>query len=272
MTLPFLNQLSQTPEGAPPSWEYLLIIALFFFVAWLVSRMAPRLARYSARLRRSKASEERLRPERLATLSGLISSAISVLAFIVAGILSLSLFIDNTTLIWIIGLFSAAFGLGARNLVNDFVSGISLIFADDYAVGEKVEVVGIAGVIEAVNVRTTLLRSPSGELYVVPNGDVRMIRNFSRGRFSAVNVAVKIAGADLSRALLLLQELAGEALLLLPNLLEPWQVISKQGIIGQATELTLVAKARFGTAAEMRPRLLALVHERLTEADIHFES
>jgi small-conductance mechanosensitive channel len=271
MTLPFLNQLPTDPQSAPP-WEYLLFIALFFFIAWLISRMAPRLARRAARLRRSSASKERLRPERLATLSGLIASAISVLAFVAAGILSLSLFIDNNTLIWVIGLFSAAFGLGARNVVNDFVSGISLIFADDYAVGEKVEVVGIAGVVEAVNVRTTLLRSPSGELYVVPNGDVRLIRNFSRGRFSAVTVAVKIAGMDLSRALPLLQALAEEAMLLLPNLLEPWQVISKQGVIGQATELTLVAKARFGTAAEMRPRLLALVHERLSEAGIQLES
>jgi hypothetical protein len=48
---------------------------------------------------------------------------------------------------------------------------------------------------------------------------------------------------------------------LLPNLLEPWQVISDSGTIGHQTELTLVAKACFGQAAQMRPRLLALVQE-----------
>jgi hypothetical protein len=45
-------------------------------------------------------------------------------------------------------------------------------------------------------------------------------------------------------------------------------VISESGIIGQHTDLTLVAKARFGTAAEMQPRLLALVQERLEEAGV----
>lgn len=267
-----LDQLLAWLHGAPQWLARLLEIALFFFIAWVVYRLAPRLARRGVRWRRAGAAGERTRPERLATLSGLISSAISVLAFVAAAILSLSLFVNNNTLIWVIGLFSAAFGLGARNLVNDFVSGVSLIFADDYAVGEKVEVVGIEGVVEAVNVRTTLLRAPTGELFVVPNGDVRLIRNFSRGRFSTLTAIVKIAGADVGRALPLLQALGSEAVALLPNLLEPWQVISEMGVIGQTTELTLVAKARFGAAAEMRPRLLALVHERLSEAEIHLVS
>ncbi|HNS02599.1 MAG TPA: mechanosensitive ion channel family protein [Anaerolineae bacterium] len=266
------DQLLAWAQEAPLWLERILTIAFFFFVAWVVYRLAPRLARRGARLQRTGAASARTRPERLATLSGLISSAITVLAFVVAVVLSLSLFVDNNTLIWVIGLFSAAFGLGARNLVNDFVSGVSLIFADDYAVGEKVEVVGIEGVVEAVNVRTTLLRAPTGELFVVPNGDVRLIRNFSRGRFSTVTVVVKIGGAQVGRALPLLEALGKEAVALLPNLLEPWQVISEMGVIGQTTELKLVAKARFGAAAEMRPRLLALLHERLSEAEIELES
>ena len=66
----------------------------------------------------------------------------------------------------------------------------------------------------------------------------------------------------------MLEALGKEAVLLLPNLVEPWRIISESGEIGQQTELTLVAKARFGMGAEMRPRLLALVHERLQEADV----
>jgi hypothetical protein len=62
--------------------------------------------------------------------------------------------------------------------------------------------------------------------------------------------------------------MAEEAVRLLPNLLEPWQVISETGTIGQQAELMLVARARFGKAAEMRPRLLTLVQERLAEADV----
>jgi hypothetical protein len=67
----------------------------------------------------------------------------------------------------------------------------------------------------------------------------------------------------------ILESLGEEALLILPNLIEPWQVISETGVIGQQTELTLVAKARFGQAAVLRTKLLSLVQERLEQAGIN---
>lgn len=256
-----------------PSWiVHLLTILLLFLLAWIVHLLSWRMAGRLARLHRLTRGNRTLRAERYLTLQGLLSSALTLLAIVGAIMGSLSLFINTNTLIWIVGLFSAAFGLGARNVVNDFVSGISLIFADDYDVGEKVEVMGVEGVVEAVNVRTTKLRAPTGELFVVPNGDVRLIRNFSRGRFSMTSITLKLAGADLPRALPLLEDLSREATDILPNLLEPWQVISESGVIGQSTDLTLMAKARFGKAAEMRPRLLALVQDRLHEQGIELQS
>jgi hypothetical protein len=50
--------------------------------------------------------------------------------------------------------------------------------------------------------------------------------------------------------------------------LEPWQVLSESGVIGQQTGLTVLAKARFCQAAEMRPRALALLQSRLAENGI----
>ena len=70
----------------------------------------------------------------------------------------------------------------------------------------------------------------------------------------------------------LLEDLVREDLNLLSNLLELWQVISESGIIGQETELTLDAKAKFDRACEMRPNLLALIQERLLESDISLAS
>jgi len=210
-------------------------------------------------------------PERQKTLQSLISSAISLIVFIIATLASMGLFIQSDTLVWMVGLFSAAFGLGARPLISDYLAGLSFIFEDTFAVGEKIELPGstaMEGVVEAINLRATLLRSPSGELYVVPNGEIRTVRNFSRGKFSIANVTLKISASDLGNTIMILETLGEDAVILLPNLIEPWQVISPEGVIGQFTELTLVAKARFGKAADMRPRLLRLVQERLAEADI----
>ena len=249
-------------------WSYLLRIGLYLLAAWLISRFSWRMAGRLLRLNRFRAEKYRLRPERERTLRSLLASLITFVVLIAAVLLSLSLFVGNDTLVWMVGLFSAAFGLGARPLIADYLTGIGFLFEDTFDVGEKVEILGVEGVIERVYLRTTLLRSSTGELYVIPNGEVRLVRNFSRGRFSPANVSINISSDDLNRALPLLEELGKEAMLLLPNLLEPWLVISESGMIGQNAELTLVTKARYGLAAEMRPRLLALVQERLKEVGI----
>ena len=256
-------------------WQQLGLILLFYFVAWLIHRLAARIGRRLLRLNRFAPKSQQINPERQATLQGLFSGVTSFFVFTVATLLSLSLFVDAATLVWMVGLFSAAFGLGARPLVSDFLSGISFIFEDTFDVGEKVELSGLVGatlvegVVEAVNLRTTLIRGTSGELYTVPNGEIRVVRNFSRGRFSVANIKLKVPSSDLNRAIPVLERLGKEAVVLLPNLLEPWQVISESGEMGQQTELTLVTKARFGNAAEMRPRLLTLVQDRLEKAEIH---
>ncbi len=243
-------------------------IVLFFLLAWIVHRLSDGLTERVMRLSRFAPRSERPGVERQRTLKGLISSAISFFAFMVALLASISLFVQASTLVWLVGLFSVAFGWGARPLISDVLASIGFLFEDTFAVGEKVQILEIEGVIEAINLRTTLLRAPTGELYVIPNGEIRTVRNFSRGRFSTANITLKIPTTDLGRVLPLLEALGDEAVALLPNLLEPWQVLSESGVMGQQTELTLVAKARFGRAAEMRPRMLTLVQEQLAEAGI----
>ena len=174
---------------------------------------------------------------------------------------------DANTLVWMVGLFSAAFGLGARPLISDWLTGIGFIFEDTFDIGEKIEIQGVEGVIEKINLRTTHVRAPSGELYIIPNGEIRIIRNFSRGRFSMANITLKVHAADLEATLAALDSLALDAVVELPNLLEPWQVISTTGAAGGMIELTLLAKARFGRPRRC-VRLLALVQNRLAEVGI----
>lgn len=246
-------------------------ILTYVAAAWLVAFLLKRLARWLLKLGRLAPQHRKLSPERQKTLHSLLSSTINLIVIVLAIIASMRLFVDATTVAWVMGLFSAAFGFGARLIIGDYLGGLSFLFEDSFAVGEKIEIPGsptFEGVVEAINLRTTMLRSPSGELYVVPNGEIRTVRNFSRGKFSIANITINISATDLSTALPALEALANEAVSLLPNLIEPWRVTSLGGVTGQYTELTLIAKARFGKAAEMRPRLLALVQERLLEINV----
>jgi moderate conductance mechanosensitive channel len=250
-------------------------ILLYYASAVVVAFILRRIAKWMMRLGYLIPRGKKPSIERHHTLQSLVSSTINLFVFVIVTLASLALFINPDTLAWVVGLFSAAFGFGARLLVSDSLGGLNFLFEDTFAVGEKIEVAGsssIEGVVEEINLRTTLLRSPSGELHIVPNGEIRSVRNFSRGKFSIANITVKIQSSDLGSALTILESFGTEAVVLLPNLIEPWRVTSPQGMIGQYTELTLLAKARFGKAAELRPRLLALVQDKLLENDIQLVS
>jgi small conductance mechanosensitive channel len=268
----------------------LVFIGLAFLSAFFVHRLAWHIAGgllhsplwsrvflwSSNRLKAShfklEVTEAKMRTERQQTIQHLVASTISIVAFVIAALFSLSQFLSAGTLALLAGLFTAAFSLGARPLIADILAGMSFIFEDNFDVGEKIEIANVTGrvegVVESMNLQTTIVRAPTGELYVIPNSEIRILRNFSRGRFSTAYLTLKLATGDLERALPLLAELGNEAVARFPHLLESWQVISESGVLGAHTELTLLAKANFGQAAALRPRLLALVQGRLVAANI----
>ncbi|GAB4430046.1 MAG: mechanosensitive ion channel family protein [Anaerolineae bacterium] len=265
-----------------------LLIALMFVVAVAIHSMAWNIAgwmlnsrlwnqlfvwsSHGLRVTGIKVETPQMRAERQRTIQLLMASSISITVFFTVVMLSLAQFLDAGALAVITGLLSAGFGFGARTLIGDLLAGISNIFEDNFDVGEKVEIAYVSatveGVVESVNLRTTSIRAPTGELLIIPNGEIRMLRNYSRGRFSTANVKLKILTTDLPRALNLLRDMSKDAVAELPNLLEPWQVISEEGAMGEHTELTLLVKARFGQAATLRPNLLALVQKHFQEASI----
>jgi len=248
--------------------DYIAPIVVAFLLAFLLDRFSWRIVQRFMGLSDLAPKKLRFRQERKHTLHDLFSSVLGFIGYAFAIVFTLSLFIDTTALIWMIGLFSGGLGFGAKPLISDYLTGISFIFEDSFDVGEKVQLMEVEGVVEKINLRTTILRSPTGEVYIIPNGEVRLIRNFSRGQFSVADIVIKVPAHHLDAALDVLNELGQEALVQLPNMLEPWRVISEAGAIGDYAELKLAVKARYGTAADLRPRLLALVQKRLGEAEI----
>lgn len=256
--------------------DYILPIFLFFFLAYILYRLSdPIVSRFMPLGDLVALRHNPRRYERQKTLRALASSAMSVAGFIVAGLASLSLFISLDTLIWVVGLFSAAFGLGVRPFISDYITGLSFMFEDTFDVGEKIEIPAspqtVEGVVESVTLRITRIRGMDGELFTMPNGDIRLIRNFSRGEFSPTNVTLRVPSKDLPKILDHLEALGEEAMTLLPNLIEPWKVISMSGELADMTELTVLAKAKFGKGAVLRTRMLALIQEHISTLDLHGE-
>ncbi len=70
--------------------------------------------------------------------------------------------------------------------MRDYFSGILMTMEDQYNVGDSVTVGGVTGVIEEVTMRLTRFRAVDGTTYIIPNGDIRLIGNLSRGWARAV--------------------------------------------------------------------------------------
>lgn len=244
----------------------LLPILIILFIALIFTYSARRISRRLLSLTRFSIRQSM--PEaRRATLEGIFSGLIILISFTLATFFCIAQFVELDTLVWVLGLFSAAFGLGFRPLISDFLTGIFFVFENTLDVGEKVEILGFEGVVEDVNLRTIHVRGISGELIVIPNGEIRQFRNFSRGEFTPVNITIKIHSKDITEALDILEPLGTEALHLLPNLVEKWHIISEDNI-SQNAELKILAKAKYGHGAEMRPRMQALIQERLAAGDV----
>ena len=89
--------------------------------------------------------------------------------------------INLTPLLASATIIGATLGFGAQQIVRDYFSGIIMTMENQYNVGDSVTVGGVTGVIEEVTMRLTRFRGVDGTIYVIPNGDIRLIGNLSRG-------------------------------------------------------------------------------------------
>lgn len=249
----------------------LVLVALAMVVAFNSRRIARWIVHFGRLMPRFKNSS----PDRQQTLIRLYASGISTLVIVLVLLGILRLFVDSAQIIWIIGLFSAAFGLGARGLVADLVAGATYIFRNTFSIGEKVEFivsgVKVDGIVEDVNLRGTLLRAATGELFTVPNGEITIIRNFSRSNYSGTLIKLTIATAQLSTALATLRDLGERAPALVPELIEPWQILITNEAVAATTEVTLVARFAFGKAALCKAQVVALIDDELSRAGVRLD-
>lgn len=119
--------------------------------------------------------------QRRQTISPLIKSACKYFIYFSAGILTLdTIGFDPGPILAGAGILGLAVGLGAQNLINDIVSGFFILFENYYLVGDYIETDEASGYVEAIELRTTHIRHTNGQVYIVRNGDINSITNYSK--------------------------------------------------------------------------------------------
>lgn len=169
----------------------------------------------------------RLSERREATLLKLIDNILSYVIYFIAFMMILSvLTIDVKALLAGAGIVGLAVGFGAQNLVKDILSGFFIIFEDQFSVGDHIRVGQFEGNVEAIGLRTTKIKSWTGELHILPNGSINQVTNYSLNNSVAV-VDVGIAyEEDIEKAGKVIEELLEK----LPDQYE--ELVTKPELLG----------------------------------------
>jgi len=169
------------------------------------------------------------RVQRAKTMGDLLKSIVTGILVAIFGTMMLSeLNVNIAPIIASAGIIGLALGFGAQSLVKDFLSGIFMIFEDQYGVGDVVDVGEASGTIEAVSLRVTRLRDLNGTVWYVPNGEILRVGNMSQNWSRAV-VDVSVAyREDLARVQRVLREVAHDL----------WEDEDYKGIVIEEPEVT----------------------------------
>jgi small conductance mechanosensitive channel len=159
----------------------ILRVMLILAIAWvliLLSRRLFRLFRAYMQTRIESAEDGR----RFETLARVFRYSSTVLIWLVAGMLALSeLGVSIAPILGAAGVVGIAVGFGAQSLIKDYFNGFFMLLENQIRQGDAVEISGKTGIVEDITLRHVALRDIEGNVHYIPNGEISIVTNKSRG-------------------------------------------------------------------------------------------
>jgi small-conductance mechanosensitive channel len=167
----------------------ILIIVAVAVVVTFAARVAVN--RFRRRLEGSASITQELNLQRATTLTGALSTALIVVIWALAILMALGELGQNIApLLASAGVAGVALGFGAQSLVKDTLSGFFILLENQFGVGDNLEVQTpsnkVAGRVESLTLRVTSIRAFDGALHFVPNGNIIVASNRSKGWARAI--------------------------------------------------------------------------------------
>ena len=185
--------------------------------------------------------------QRRQTIIPLIQNGLKYLIYFGAGIAILyTIDINPVPLLAGAGILGLAVSLGAQNLINDLVSGFFILFENYYLVGDFIETNDARGFVEAIELRTTRIRHPSGQVYIIRNGNISQLVNYSKDYIYAVVQVGVDYDSDLELVYRVIEEVGKQLKEINPFVLEPTRVDGLDNFGESELTIRTVTKVRPG--------------------------
>lgn len=151
-------------------------------VAFLLSMLAKKITQKIFQNKINKLQDKKHK-----TVIVLINSIIRFFIWAIAILIILDVFgVDTKSLIASLGIVGLVIGLALQDILKDFVAGISIIFDNQYAIGDIIEISGFRGEVIELTLRLTKIKSYTGEIKMISNRNITEVINYSK----AINLAL----------------------------------------------------------------------------------
>jgi len=193
-----------------PGLRILLVLGGAFVLSRVVHLLIARLPTFFV-TPEGPLAEVAERQKRATTISRVLRMLTTVVVMSIAILIVLrELGVDITPILTGAGIVGLAVGFGAQNLVRDVISGFFLIMENQVRVGDVAIINGKGGLVEAIRLRTVVLRGLDGTVHIIPNGHITELSNMTKDfSFALLDVGVAYK-EDTDRVVEVLKEVGAE--------------------------------------------------------------
>jgi small-conductance mechanosensitive channel len=238
----------------PAIWTNLCFILLKMVIIVAVARLVIKIANKGLHhtLVERENNPLKLDKRRTRTIGKLIGNIITyVVNFIMILMLLVQLGINMGPILASAGVVGLAIGFGAQSLVKDVITGFFIIFEDQFAVGDAIQINNFKGNVEEIGLRVTKIRSGNGELYIIPNGTISQVTNFSVYN-SVANIDVSISHEEnVDKAVQILRDVVKDRVGVIDNLVKEPTVLGVQKLGPTEIVLRITAECRPNAQGEV---------------------
>lgn len=192
-----LRQLD-IPEFWQAWLEPTIRLLLVLVIGWVLHRLLTLLiGRFEKRL--LAAADHNVETQfdarkRIGTLAGLLRQVVGIVLFVLMALVVLmQLGVQVGPLIAGAGIIGVAVGFGAQYLVRDIITGFFIVLENQIRVGDVVTINGTGGLVEALTIRTVVLRDGNGVVHVFTHGNISTLSNATRDWSAYIfNIAIQL--------------------------------------------------------------------------------
>lgn len=167
------------------------------------------------------------------------------------------------------GLAGVAIGLGAQGFLTDVVNGFFILLENQFEVGDSVVIGLVEGNISSVGIRTTQVRGFDGTLHFIPNRNITVVSNKSRGDMRAQIDIPIYAHTDLDKMMVVIKTVNKDHLEDFPEIVGSPNVLGPQTLKTGQLVFRIDIFVQNGNQSKVYSQFYQLYQEALISSGIH---